>query len=154
MRNLDLRKQLKTFGKGMLKAAASSVTGGASFLGANVANSFVQPKVGNLPSITKVPNNKKPTNNPSTGIRATSKKLKGPEATGKKMQKAKKLKKFPVASTNAKPVKAKTIKTNIPSPKINKVKPTANKTVSNKKVKTKVKTNKRGKVKIKTKIKY
>ncbi len=139
MRNLDLRKQLKSFGKGLIKGYTASITGGAS-LGANVARNFVQPKVGNLPSITEADDNQEPT---PTGVKATS----------KKMQKSKKLEKLPVTSTNAKQAEAKTVKTKAHSPKINKAKPTVKKTNSNKKVKTKVKTNKRGVVKIKTKIK-
>ena len=82
MRDLDLRKQLKSFGKGLIKGAAASITGGAS-LEANVAKNFVQPKVGNLPSITEADGNQKPTKKSSTGMRATSKKLKKkPNLTG------------------------------------------------------------------------
>ena len=152
MRDLDLRKQLKSFGKGLIKGAAASITGVAS-LGANVAKNFAQPKVGNLPSITEAGSNQEPPKKPSTGMRATSRKLKRAKAISKKMQKSKKLEKLPATSTSAKQAEIKTVKTKSPSPKISKAKPTVKKTNSNKKVKTKVKTNKRGVVKIKTKIK-
>ena len=135
MRNLNLRKQLRTFGKGLLRGAAAYNE---------------KPKVGNLPSMVKAdPTTKKK----ATGIKATSKKLEGLKATGAKMQYAKKLEKLPATSTNAKPAEVKSVKTTTPTPKISKAKPTVKKKASSKKVKTKVKTNKRGVVKIKTKIK-
>ena len=83
MRDLNLRKQLKSFREGLIKGVAASVTGGAS-LGANVAKNFVQPKVSNLPSITEVESNQEPPKKPSTDMRATSRKLKGAKAISKK----------------------------------------------------------------------
>jgi hypothetical protein len=107
MRNLDLRKQLKTFGKGLLRGAAAAATAGASEggrIGEKIYETYQsynkKPKVGNLPSMVKVePTTKKKT----TGIKAISKKLEGVKATGAKMQYAKKLEKLPATSTNAKP---------------------------------------------------
>jgi len=157
MRDLNLRKQLKTFGKGLLKGAAAVATAGVSEggrIGEKIYETYQsyneKPKVGNLPSMVKA--DPTPKNKP-TGLRATSKKLKSAKATGEKMQAAKKLKKLPATSTNAKPAGIKTVKTKTSSPEISKAKPTVKKKASSKKVKTKVKTNKRGMVKIKTKIK-
>tara|TARA_R110002167_G_C12211444_1_gene607804 strand:- start:36 stop:473 length:438 start_codon:yes stop_codon:yes gene_type:complete len=144
MRNLNLRKQLKTFGKGLLRGAAAVATAGASEgpeLGKQIYETYQsyneKPKVGNLPSMVKA--DPTPKNKP-TGLRATSKKLKSAKATGEKMQAAKKLEKFPATSTNAKPAEVKSVKTKTPSPKISKAKPTVNANASSKKVKTKIKT--------------
>jgi hypothetical protein len=157
MRNLDLRKQLKTFGKGLLAAVA---TGGASEgvkAGKKIYETYEsyneEPKVGRLPSIVKTETTSK---NKPTGARAISEKIKGVKATGSKMKKAHSapIKPKPSAtSTNAKPVGVKSVKTKTPSPEISKAKPTVKKTASSEKVKTKIKTNKRGVIKIKTKIK-
>lgn len=171
MRNLDLRKQLKSFGKGLLRGAAAGATAGASEggrIGEKIYETYQsynkKPKVGNLPSMVEVaPTTKKKATGikntskklksaKATGIKAISKKLKGVKATGAKMQYAKKLEKLPATSTNAKQAGVKSVKTKTPSPEITKAKHTVKKTASNKKVKTKVKTNKRGSVKIKTKI--
>jgi hypothetical protein len=157
MRNLDLRKQLKTFGKGLLRGAAAGATAGASEggrIGKKIYETYQsyneKPKVGNLPSMVEVAPT---TKNKATGIKATSKKLERAKATGAKMQYAKKLEKLPATSTNAKPAGVQ-ISAETPKPKIDlSKKPTVKKIANNKKVKTKVKTNKRGKVKIKTKIK-
>jgi hypothetical protein len=145
MRDLNLRKQLKTFGKGLLRGAAAVATAGASEggrIGEKIYETFQsyneKPKVGNLPSVVQAGPKK-----PSTNVRAT----------GEKMQAAKKLEKLPATSTNAKPAGIQTVKTKTSSPEISKAKPTVKKKASSKKVKTKVKTNKRGMVKIKTKIK-
>ena len=145
MRDLNLRKQLKSFAKGLIKGAAAVGTGGASVVPGALKNT----NVGNLPSMVEVDPT---TKNKATGIKATSKKLEGIKATGAKMQYTKKLEKLPATSTNAKPAGVQ-ILAKTPKPEISKVKPTVKKTANNKKVKTKVKTNKRGKVKIKTKIK-
>ena len=157
MRDLNIRKQLKTFGKGLLRGAAAVATAGASEggrIGEKIYETYQssneKPKVGNLPSMVKA--DPTPKNKP-TGLRAASKKLKSAKATGEKMQAAKKLEKLPATSTNAKPAGIKTVKTKTSSPEISKAKPTVKKKASSKKVKTKVKTNKRGVVKIKTKIK-
>ncbi len=84
MRDLDLRKQLKSFGKGLIKGVAAGAAKGAI---ENEATNFAQPKVGNLPSITKAGINQEPPKKSSTGMRATSRKLKGAKAISKKMQK-------------------------------------------------------------------
>lgn len=171
MRNLDLRKQLKTFGKGLLRGAAAGATAGASEggrIGEKIYETYQsyneKPKVGNLPSMVEVApttknkatgiknTSKKLKGAKATGIKATSKKLEGVKATGAKMQYAKKLEKLPATSKNAKPAGVQ-ISAKTPKPEITKAKPTVKKTASNKKVKTKVKTNKKGEVKIKTKIK-
>ena len=152
MRDLNIRKQLETFGKGLLRGAAAVATAGASEggrIGEKIYETYQsynkKPKVGNLPSMVKA--DPTPKNKP-TGLRATSAK-----ATGEKTQAAKKLEKLPATSTNAKPAGIKTVKTKTSSPEISKAKPTVKKKANSKKVKTKVKTNKRGMVKIKTEIK-
>ena len=87
MRDLDLRKQLKSFGKGLIKGAAAGAARTAAEAIENVATNSAQPKVGNLPSITKAGINQEPPKKPSTGMRATSRKLKGAKAISKKLQK-------------------------------------------------------------------
>jgi hypothetical protein len=85
MRNLDLRKQLKSFGKGLLRGAAAGATAGASEggrIGEKIYETYQsynkKPKVGNLPSMVEVAPT---TKNKATGIKNTSKKLKGAKAT-------------------------------------------------------------------------
>ena len=80
MRDLNLRKQLKTFGKGLLRGAAAVATAGASEggrIGEKIYETYQssneKPKVGNLPSMVKA--DPTPKNKP-TGLRATSKKIK------------------------------------------------------------------------------
>lgn len=77
MRNLDLRKQLKLFAKGLIKGVGT--TGAKA---ANVAPSALKkPKVGKLPSMVTVDPKLK---NKGTGVREISKKLKSAKATSKK----------------------------------------------------------------------
>ena len=77
MRDLDLRKQLKSFAKGLIK--------GAGVAGAEAAGiapgSLKKPKVGKLPSMVKVDPTPK---NKGTGVRKISKKLNAPKAASRK----------------------------------------------------------------------
>ena len=63
MRDLDLRKQLKSFAKGLIKGAGAEAAGVAT-------GSLKKPKVGKLPSMVKVDPTPK---NKGTGVRKISK---------------------------------------------------------------------------------
>ena len=86
MRDLDLRKQLKSFAKGLIKGACAEAAGMA-------LGSFKNPTVGKLPSMVNVAPTPK---NQRTGVRQISKKLKETkESSGKRKERSENKKKFP-----------------------------------------------------------